>query len=118
LFIAIRLPPKPRKDSNSHKCSNTLINICLVFFGFYCLLIGYLVFRSTFLPRILGADGNRRFGLADLSATAARKLSVPPYDLASCLLGEGSVFLWLLVMGANVQRWKEQANAAGASIRT
>ncbi|HEU5237219.1 MAG TPA: DUF4386 family protein [Pyrinomonadaceae bacterium] len=27
----------------------------LVFFGFYCLLIGYLIFKSGFLPHVLGA---------------------------------------------------------------
>jgi hypothetical protein len=27
----------------------------LVFFAIYCLLIGFLILRSTFLPRILGA---------------------------------------------------------------
>jgi len=30
-------------------------NIMMVFLAFYCMLIGYLIFRSVFLPRIIGA---------------------------------------------------------------
>lgn len=30
------------------------INSAMIFHGLYCLLIGYLAFKSTFLPRILG----------------------------------------------------------------
>ncbi len=85
----------------------------LVFFGFYCLLIGYLIFRSTFLPRILGAP--MAFGglgwLTFLSPPLANYLS--PYILAPGILGEGALTLWLLVMGVNTQRWKEQSSAAG-----
>lgn len=90
----------------------------LVFFGFYCLLIGYLILRSTFLPRILGvlmAVGGLGW-LTFLSPPLANFLF--PYNLAPGLIGEGALTLWLLVMGVNVQRWKEQASAAGASIRT
>src|ERR1700687_579027 len=36
------------------KLNTYAFNIYLVFFGFWCILIGYLIFRSTFLPRILG----------------------------------------------------------------
>jgi len=85
----------------------------LVFFGFYCLLIGYLIFRSTFLPRILGvlmAFGGLSW-LTFLSPPLANHLS--PYNLAPGILVEGSLTLWLLVIGVNVQRWKEQASAAG-----
>jgi hypothetical protein len=88
------------------------LNIGLVFGGLYCILIGYLIFRSTFLPRILGAPmAFAGLGwLTFLSTLLANHLS--PYNLAAGILGEGSLMLWLLVMGVNAQRWKEQGSAA------
>jgi hypothetical protein len=88
------------------------VNIGFVFHGFFCLLIGYLIFGSTLLPRILGVV--MAFAglvwLTFLAPPLANYLS--PYNLASGLLGEGLVMLRLLVMGVNVQPWKEQASAA------
>jgi len=87
-------------------------NICVVFFGVYCLLIGYLIFRSAFLPRILGV----LMALAGLGwltflyPPLANHLS--PYNLVLGFVAELAFCLWLLVMGLNVQRWKEQAGAA------
>jgi hypothetical protein len=90
-------------------------NISLVFFGFYCLLIGYLIFESTFLPRILGVlMGFAGLGwLTFLSPSLAKSLY--PYVLAPGIIGEGALTLWLLAMGVNAQRWKEHASAAAAS---
>ena len=88
----------------------------LVFFGFYCLLIGYLIFRSTFLPRILGAL--MAFGglgwLTFLSSPLADSLS--PYNLAPGIIGELTLTVWLLVKGVNAQRWKEQASGGMANL--
>ena len=83
------------------------------FHGFYCFLIAYLIFTSTFLPRFMGASMALAglCWLAFLSPTLSKLMS--PYDLALGLLGEASVSLWLLAMGVNVQRWREQATAAG-----
>ena len=89
-------------------------NISLAFFGFSVLLIGYLIFRSTFLPRILGAlMVIAGLGwLTVLSPPLAKYLW--PYIAAPGLVVEGTLTLWLLVIGVNVQRWKEQAIAAGS----
>ena len=89
------------------------VNISMVFFGFYCLLIGYLIFRSTFLPRILGAL-MAFAGLAWLTFLSPPLQNyLSPYSLAAGILGEGLLCLWLLVKGVNAEHWNEQARAAG-----
>jgi hypothetical protein len=88
-------------------------DISFVFFGFYCLLIGYLIFRSGFLPRILGA-GMAIAGLGwltFLSPALAHDLS--PYILAAGI-GEASLTLWLLGAGVNAARWKERGSVGRA----
>jgi Domain of unknown function (DUF4386) len=88
-------------------------DIYLVFFGFWCILIGYLIFRSTFLPRILGV-------LLAISGLGWVTYLYPPvayhlfmpYIAAASALGEIPLELWLIVMGVNEQRWKEASTAA------
>jgi hypothetical protein len=83
----------------------------LVFFGFWCVLIGYLVVRSTFLPRIIGM-------LVVLAGVGYLTLLwrplahyLYPYNLALAGPGEISLMLWLLVKGVDVRKWKETARA-------
>jgi hypothetical protein len=86
----------------------------LVFFGPYCLLIGWLIFRSTFLPRILGVLMVLA-GLGWLIFLSPLGNYLSTYLKALGILAEGSLMLWLLVMGVNVMRWKEQAGADGST---
>lgn len=86
--------------------------IGLVFFAFYCILLGYLTLRSTFLPRLIGAFlviaglGWMTFLYPPLASALFPQVLLP---LAA--LGEGGLMLWLAVRGVNLERWKEQAAA-------
>lgn len=90
--------------------------IDLVFFGFACLVYGYLIFRSGYLPRTLGI----LMAIAGLSylTNSFTLILAPAYAgtilpvLLLALIGELSLCLWLLVFGVNEQRWREQASAA------
>ena len=90
-------------------------NIALVFFGLYCASLGYLIFRSTFLPRILGV----LMTLAGLGLLTNSFLAFLAPGVASALtpltlgldgIGELALMLWLLIVGVNVQKRQEQAN--------
>jgi hypothetical protein len=92
-------------------------DIGLVFFGCHVLTIGYLIRRSTFLPRVLGA---LLFitGVCYLTNSFATFLALPfkaylmPVVGLGGLLGEGALTGWLLIKSVNVQRWLAQANGA------
>ena len=85
-------------------------------FGGTMLARGYLIFRSSFLPRIIGvllaiegvcylANSFADFLAPEIAATVLAFLMVSG-------LAEVFLWLWLLLMGVNDQRWKEQASAA------
>ncbi len=89
--------------------------IGMVFFGIQCISIGYLVARSTFLPRILGillAIGGTCYVIASFTNFLAPSFGprLVPFIMPVALIGEGALGLWLLVKGVNVQRWNEQAS--------
>jgi hypothetical protein len=90
----------------------------IVFFGCYGLTIGYLVYRSTFLPRAVGVLmtlGGMAYLISSFAIFLAPSFAAQlfPYIGLPSLVGEGSLCLSLLVIGVNVQRWQERASAAG-----
>lgn len=78
--------------------------IGLVFFGFYCLIIGYLIVGSTLVPRILGilyALAGMCYLVNSFTIFLTPKFANPlfPYILVPAFVGELSFCLWLLIMG-------------------
>jgi hypothetical protein len=96
---------------NSFRPGSVPLN-ALVFFGVYCLLIGYLISKSTFLPRVLSilmVIGGLSW-LTFLSRSLANALA--PYNMAPGILAETLLTVWLLIPGLDAQKWEEQALAA------
>lgn len=96
-------------------CSNDVLGLLdrapyeissLVFFGPYCLLLGYLIFRSTFLPRILGvlmmlAGVGWLIYLSPLASQLSTYLKIIGF------LAEASLMIWLIVRGIDVPPLRE-----------
>lgn len=87
------------------------------FFGVYCLLIAYLILKSTFMPKAVGVL---------MSCAGVSWLTTMLPDLAHALgplplivgmIGEGSLIVYLLIWGLREQRWQEQAQGLPAMRR-
>ncbi|RDS80384.1 DUF4386 domain-containing protein [Dyella psychrodurans] len=94
----------------SMQLQNVGLLISFVFYGLDEMLAGYLIFRSRFLPRVLGillglagfsyfTDGFTSFLAPSLNS------HLMPYLLFPCLPGEGLYALWLAIKGVNVAKW-------------
>ena len=87
------------------------IIIAQIFWGLWLLPLGYLVFKSGFLPRILGVllvIG----GFGYLIDTFIFFL-FPNFDVAiNMYTGWAELFLclWLLIKGVNVEQWEKRAH--------
>ena len=92
-------------------------DIGLTFFGLALLIYGVVIFRSGFLPRFLGV----LYGLAGACylANSYAYFFAPallsPYLLLPCLVGEGALALWLLVVSVNETKWRAAAARTAAS---
>lgn len=89
-------------------------DVSLLFFGIYCLMLGWLAWRSGFLPKAIGAlmvlAGTCYIfnSVADLAAPAFARM-ISPHLMDPTLIGEAALAFWLLVFGAR---------RSGATTRT
>ena len=87
--------------------------IGLVFFGFTCLVTGYLMYKSDYLPKALGVL-MQIAGLSYLVNSFALLLapafaqSIFPGVLVPAFIGELSVCLWLIAKGVDVPQWEQR----------
>ncbi|CAD0007079.1 DUF4386 domain-containing protein [Flavobacterium chungangense] len=82
----------------------------LIFFGFVCLIEGYLIYKSGYFPKIFGVLMTiagfcyliNSFALILLPQLSSILLLMP------CLIAELALSLWLIFKGVNLPVWKEK----------
>ncbi|MBU2605834.1 MAG: DUF4386 domain-containing protein [Alphaproteobacteria bacterium] len=94
-------------------------DISLFAFGISCLFKGYLIYRSGFLPRVLGAlivlAGLCYFANSVLNILSPEFASgLFPWIMLPCLVGEAGLTLWLLIVGLNKETWMARAQVQPA----
>ncbi|HJP58621.1 MAG TPA: DUF4386 domain-containing protein [Gemmatimonadaceae bacterium] len=95
----------------------------MVYFGCHVASTGYLILRSNFIPKIIGAilvAGGSSYFIASFTSFLAPDVGaqLTPFVIPIALLGEGSITLWLLIKGVDVEKWGHYATVAAPSRPT
>jgi hypothetical protein len=100
----------------SIRAHSTGFGIGLIFFGFECLVLGYLIVRSGYMPRSIGVL-MQIAGVCYAINSFALLLSPPlssrlfPAILLPSLIAELSLALWLVVKGIRAEQWDQHVRA-------
>lgn len=103
----------------SLRMHSVAFDVGLTFFAFFCLAAGWLIFKSGYLPRLIGllmAAAGICYAVNSFTGFLAPEIRVAmlPWILLPCLLGEASLALWLLIFGVNADKWRLRAGVSAA----
>lgn len=94
----------------------------LVFFGCECVVLGYLIYRSDFLPPTIGvlmAIAGACYLVNSLVLVAAPGLADRiQLSILPAFVGETSLCLWLLLKGVDIEKWRLRADVLARSAAT
>ena len=92
------------------------VHIWEVFFALHCVLLGYLIFRSGFVPKVLGllmilaALGYLANSFGNLVHPQS-KAFLASVVAVTAIIGELPFFLWLLIKAVDAEAWQKLAAA-------
>ncbi len=91
--------------------------VSFLFFGICCVIFGYLIKESEYLPGsigvllAIGGVGYVAFSLAQMLAPAFAGRLLFPWLILPAFFGELALALWLAAKGVNVPKWEERVAA-------
>jgi Domain of unknown function (DUF4386) len=93
--------------------------VSLLFFGWFCVTIGYLIFKSQYFPKAIGvlmqiAGVCYLINSFALIASPSVANLLFPAILIPSFIGEVSLALWLLIKGVRIERWRSLTSAPAA----
>ncbi len=100
------------------KVHGAALNVGMVFFGIYCVLLGILIYQAGYLPKAIGVllvVGGACDFMNEIVGFVAPSIAVwlPEWVQLPGFVAELSLTVWLIVVGVNVDNWRRRVSLTG-----